>query len=92
MTRKKINPKAPLVGLYAHSFNDKDEVKYQLEVVGQLENGHYLCYLYSWIDGGDTHMKIYHLDEMCAWRFYDEEDYWRSEGSRLNQQAIANKQ
>ncbi|WP_370621701.1 hypothetical protein NMD10_27675 (plasmid) [Citrobacter portucalensis] len=84
MPRKPINPKAPLVGLFAHTFNDEKAVEFQLEITAALPDNHYLCQLYSWMDGSDTNMAIFHIGDMKAWKLYDDVEYWRKEGDRLS--------
>jgi len=52
-------------------------VKWQGEILGQLELGYFKCQLYGCMGQPNGYI-VRHLSEMVQWRFYSNEDDWHS--------------
>ena len=73
MACTKQNGTNELVGKWFHSVTSKDgarEIHWQGQVVGKIDDGHYLVQLYEWLMGEPTEMQIVTLQDMVGWSFY----------------------
>jgi hypothetical protein len=78
----------PLVGKFFHSFRN-GEICWQGQVRAVADPGFYLCQFFEWLAGGETHSEVITIKQMVEnkFRFYDDQEWWRSEGNRLSRQA-----
>lgn len=84
---RKNDEEDPLLGLYFHRPIDKAEGNFNQGIIeDKIQDGYYLCRLFSWVDGGPTNMVLAELDEIVDWYLYNDVDYWRQEGRRLTRQ------
>jgi hypothetical protein len=74
-TRKPKDAASPLVGKFFHSYVE-GKMEWQGLVLGALPGDRFLVQLFGWIDGYPTDQLIVRLDDMSAWKFYDDTDGW----------------
>jgi hypothetical protein len=51
----------PLVGRAFHSFNAKDQIRWQGEVLADMGDGYFLLQLMEWMGGEETYQVIIHI-------------------------------
>lgn len=59
-----------LVGKWCHSYKD-GEITYQGKILGLAKDDIYLIQLFSYADGGPTIQKLFKLEDMMDWTFYN---------------------
>lgn len=60
-----------LVGSFFHNYKEDGSFSNQGCVVAEVGEGVYLCELFSWLMGDSTNQKLFKLDDMAGWNFYD---------------------
>ena len=69
------------VGLFVHIREDS-KIQYQLRVEKELPNQMFLLRYFSFLTGEPTKSKIFTLEEMKDFDFYESIDDWRSASDR----------
>lgn len=63
-----------LTGRFFHTFlNDGSQrkvIQYQGQVLGKVNDSHYLVQLFSFLDGRPTTQHVFCVSEMTSWVFY----------------------
>lgn len=60
------------VGLWFHSFHDDGNIKWQGRILRRVEKDRWAVQLYSWVDGGPSHVEIVDRPQMESFRFYND--------------------
>lgn len=70
-----------LIGSFFHSFTAEEDgcelVKWQGQVLSQVEQGFYWVELYEWGYGGPSVRKVIATPDMTGWSFYGDEEWMR---------------
>ena len=71
--------KSSLVGLYFLAFTPPpaNVLSYQGKVLSQPYPGWFLVQYYDWIMGAPNDIRLFKIEEMSAWFFYDDVEIWR---------------
>ena len=78
-----VKRKHGLVGLWFHSYEiDKNKkLNWQGQIVKKIAEDVYLVQTYSWIDGGESDLKLVKLQDLMNWDFYNTDEEMRNAGS-----------
>jgi len=79
---EKLNGTNPLIGLFFITFENKEQHRIPTflgEIIGQISENKYLIQLFEWGTLNLLEKKMFNIDDMFDWSFYDE-DQWRSLG------------
>jgi hypothetical protein len=68
-------PDGNLVGRYFHTFTDEGLVEYQGVVLGEPHHGFFLVRTFEWLAGSPYCERLYRIDDMLDWWFYDEAEW-----------------
>jgi len=78
-----VNKKS-LEGYLFITENTGEKGRNQGQIMFYIEQGAYLCDLFSWLDGHHTCSKVFYLHEMKQWEFFENLDQLNDRVDKLN--------